>query len=622
MRIITSYFKPVFNFTELLQRQKISCFLKRILMMKQFLYSLVLVAFLTGCQPRYNPEITVDDIRETIEYLASDSLKGRKAGTQGDRLAAEYIRGRFSAAGLQLLFEDGFQYFELVTSATTGNNNVLQVKEETFVVKEDYSPYAFSANGTVEAPVVFAGYGLELDTDTIKWNDFTSLDVEGKWMLVLQGDPDMENAQSPFVEFSTERAKALKAEDKKAAGLILVAGPAFSEKDELSPLFFDKNVSRYSIPILQVTRSTANKILQNTGFTVEKLENEMLKKNASVNIETEKTISATVDVQLEKAVSQNVAALMPGTDPNLKDEYVVVGAHYDHLGMGGPGSGSRAPDTLAVHYGADDNASGVAAMIELAEKITAQKNNRRSVIFAAFGAEEMGLIGSKAFVAEPPVETSKITAMFNFDMVGRLDAETKALSIGGTQTAKETEGILNRLNPGFQLALSGEGIGPSDHASFYLQNIPVFFISTGAHADYHTPADKPDKINYEGAVEVMEFAHVLVSEIASLDSALTFREAGPRVQRSRSGRFRVSLGIMPDYAGMEDRGLRVDAVSPDKPAEKAGIQKGDIITAINGKKVGNIYDYMNRLQSLEAGQTISVDIIRGEQKIVLLVQLL
>jgi len=621
MRIITSYFKPVFNLTELILTQKLFYFLKGSLVMKQFLYSLVLVAFLAACQPRFNPEITVDDIRETIEYLASDSLKGRKAGTPGDRLAAEYIRDRFSAAGLKLLFEEGFQPFELVTSATTGSNNVLQVEEETFVVKEDFSPYAFSANGRVEAPVVFAGYGLELENDSVKWNDFTGPDVEGKWLLILQGDPDMENAQSPFVEFSTERAKALKAEDKKAAGLILVAGPAFSEKDDLSPLFFDKNVSRYSIPVLQITRSTANKILQNTGFTVENLEDDMLKKKASVGFETGITISATVDVQLEKAVSQNVAALIAGTDPGLRDEYIVVGAHYDHLGMGGQGSGSRAPDTIAVHYGADDNASGVAAVIELAEKMAAGKNNRRSVIFAAFGAEEMGLIGSKAFVADPPVETSRMTAMFNFDMIGRLDAENKALSIGGTQTAKEIEEIIHRLNPGFQLALSGEGIGPSDHASFYLQNIPVFFISTGAHADYHTPADTPGKINYEGAVEVMEFAHTLVSEIASLDSALTFREAGPRVQRTRGGRFRVSLGIMPDYAGMEDRGLRVDAVSPDKPAEKAGMLKGDIITAIDGKKVGNIYDYMNRLQSLEAGQTISVDIIRDEQKVVLLVQL-
>jgi hypothetical protein len=482
-------------------------------------------------------------------------------------------------------------------------------------------PYAFSANINVEAPVVFAGYGLEVDQDTLIWDDFENVDVAGKWILAFQGDPDLENPQSPFVEFSTERAKALKATDKNAAGLILVAGETFSEKDELSPLFFDKNVSRYSIPVIQVTRKVANAILKETGFTIETLESEIKENNTSIAFETECWVSSEVNVEMEKTESQNVAALLPGIDSELKDEYVIVGAHYDHLGMGGPGSGSRALDTLAVHYGADDNASGVAAVIELAEKLAGEKKNRRSIIFAAFGAEEMGLVGSKAFTANPPVNAENMIAMFNFDMVGRLDSVSNAISIGGTQTAKETEEIITRLNPGFKLAMSGEGIGPSDHASFYLQDIPVFFISTGAHSEYHTPYDDADAINYIGAKKVAEFAHLLVHELATRDSALTFQEAGAKFQRSRAGRFKVSLGVMPDYAGLEDRGLRIDAVTKGKPADLGGIKKGDIITAIDGKKVGNIYDYMNRLQTLEAGQTISVDILRDEKETVLIIQL-
>ena len=588
--------------------------------MKLFFLALLSIVA-CSCTNRNNPEITVEDLTETIEYLASDSLKGRKAGESGDLFAAEFIREKFRRAGLQLLFENGFQPFELVSSARVGAGNRLTVDEQEFQAESGFLPYAFSANTEVLAPVVFAGYGLEPDMDTLKWNDFEGLDVTGKWLLVLQGDPDLENPQSPFAEYSTERAKALKALDKNAAGLILVAGPAFSEKDELSPLFFDKNASRYNIPVLQVTRAVANKMLKSAGYTVEGLESEMKEKNNSVGFETGSVLSAKTNVELEKTISQNVAAILPGKVEGLKDEYIVVGAHYDHLGMGGPGSGSRTPDTIAIHYGADDNASGVAAVIELAEKMAYEKTNKRSVIFAAFGAEEMGLIGSKAFMQNPPVESGKMVAMFNFDMVGRFDPENRSLSIGGTQTALETEEIIHRLNPGFQLALFGEGIGPSDHTSFYLQNIPVFFISTGAHSDYHTPGDISELINYKGAVEVIEFAYALLEEVAGRDSALTFREAGPRFQRSRGGRFKVSLGIMPDYAGMEDRGLRVDAVTKGKPADQGGMIKGDIITAIDGKKTGNIYDYMNRLQTLEPGQTISVDIIRDEKETVLIIQL-
>jgi Zn-dependent M28 family amino/carboxypeptidase len=316
-----------------------------------------------------------------------------------------------------------------------------------------------------------------------------------------------------------------------------------------------------------------------------------------------------------------VAAILPGRDPVLKNEYVVVGAHYDHLGKGGPGSGTRALDTVAIHYGADDNASGVAAMLDVAARAKSEKKNRRSIVFVAFGAEEMGLIGSKQFTGAPPVDLSKATAMFNFDMVGRLDTASRALSIGGTQTSAESEEMLTRLNTGFRLAFSGEGIGPSDHAPFYLRNIPVFFFSTGAHPDYHTPGDVAQKINFSGIQQITDYSWSMVREIANRENRLTFKEAGSKIQRSRGGRFKVTLGVMPDYAGLEKNGMRVDAVTPGKPAEKAGMQKGDIVTAIDGKSVGNIYDYMNRLKTLTEGQTISVDVLRNGKSVVLIVQL-
>lgn len=582
-----------------------------------FLFAIIVIPV---SAQKFNPEITVNELKKDIGYLASDDLKGRKSGEEGDLLAAEYIRTKFSNAGLQLMYANGFQKFGLVTSAEVGEGNKLVVNENSFEVEKQFLPYAFSANTTVSASLVFAGFGLEVDRDTLQWDDYKGLDVSDKWIMALQGDPDMENPQSPYIEFSSERSKALTASDKKAAGLILVAGTKFSENDQLSTMFFDKNSSRYSIPVIQVTREVADKILGGKT-TIEKLEADILQSGKTVSVNVEKKVSATVNVIQKEAESQNVVAMLPGSDPVLKSEYIVVGAHFDHLGMGGPGSGSRATDTVGIHNGADDNASGVAAVIQLAEKLAAAKNNKRSIIFAAFGAEEMGLIGSKAFTNKPPVDINKIVTMFNFDMVGRLDASTNGLSVGGTQTSKETETLLNDLNTGFTLGFSPEGVGPSDHASFYLQNIPVIYFSTGAHSDYHTPQDDADRINYEGEKRIAEYASLLIESIANRETVLTFQEAGPKFQRSRGGRFKVTFGIMPDYAGLEKRGLRIDAVTPGKPADKGGMKKGDIITAIDGHKVGSIYDYMSRIQALKAGQTVSVDVIRDEKETVLIVQL-
>nr|WP_319509668.1 M28 family peptidase [uncultured Draconibacterium sp.] len=587
--------------------------------MKNFVFA-ALVILMAACGPKFNKEITLDDIRENIEYLASDSLKGRKSGEQGDLLAAQYIAGKFEAAGLELLFDNGFQEFNLVTSAEIADGNQLLVNDTEYEVEKDFLPYAFSANTTVAADVVFAGFGIEVNRDSLKWNDFEGADVNGKWMLVLQGDPDLDNPNSPYLEFSSERAKALKASDKGAAGIIFVAGTRFSEADELSSLFFDKNSSRFSIPVLQVTRKVANEILKAKDQTVEKLEAKILEQNVGLNMEVLATVSATVNVGLKETTTRNVVAMLPGNDETLKDEYVVIGAHFDHLGKGGPGSGSRAIDTVAVHNGADDNASGVSAVIQLAEKLAGDNSNKRSVIFVAFGAEEMGLLGSKEFTMKSPVETDKMVAMFNFDMIGRLK-EDNSLNIGGTKTAEETEDLLNELNPDFTLAFTGEGIGPSDHASFYLQDIPVIYISTGAHPDYHTPQDDAELINFEGAQKVMDYSAALVDDVVNRAEKLTYQEAGSKFQRSRGGRFKVTLGVMPDFAGVEKRGMRVDAVSKGKPAYAAGMKKGDIIIAIDGKKVGNIYEYMDRLQKLEAGATISVDILRDEKPTVLIVQL-
>jgi len=568
-------------------------------------------------QSNHNP----DRIEQAIQYLASEELAGRKAGEPGDSLAAVFIRDQFRNMGLKMLYDNGFQRFTLVSSVETGDNNSLSFNNLSFGLKSDFLPYSFSANSKITAPVVFAGYGLYIDHDSLKWNDYANLGVTGKWVMMLKGDPEIDKQESLFTPYSEERAKVLTALDKGAAGVLFVAGSKFSEKDELQSLFYDKNSSTYSIPVFQVTRRVADLLLQNTGNTIVQLEDKIHANMASIVFDTKYILTGQADIIQKTAVTRNVAAMLQGSDPILKNEYVVIGAHYDHLGMGGPGSGSRALDTLAIHFGADDNASGVAAVLEIAATAVKERSNRRSLIFVAFGAEEMGLIGATKFTSDPPVDLSKVIAMFNFDMVGRFDQNSRSLSIGGTHTALETEEILNRLNAGFNLSFSPEGSGPSDHAAFYMQNIPVFFISTGAHGNYHTPFDTPDKINYEGIVTVTSYIWSVVQEVANRQDILTFQESGSKSRRSRGGRLKVTLGVMPDFAGQEKSGLRIDAVTKGKPAYSAGMLKGDIITAINGNKVGNIYDYMNRLNTLEEGQTISIDIIRDGKPMVLIVQL-
>jgi hypothetical protein len=316
--------------------------------------------------------------------------------------------------------------------------------------------------------------------------------------------------------------------------------------------------------------------------------------------------------------------VLQGEDEALKNEYIVIGAHFDHLGMGGPGSGSRAVDTIAVHHGADDNASGVSMMLELAEKFALTKGtHKRSIICIAFSGEEEGLLGSKYFVDNPGIDLTKVNAMINLDMVGRLK-DSSNVQISGVGTAGDFREMISSENDTnlLRLTLSEEGYGPSDHSSFYGKNIPVLFFSTGAHMDYHTPSDTYDKINYKGMVTISSLIFKVSEKLASSPDRLKFREAGPKVEQGRPMRRKsVTLGIMPDFAGNVKNGLRADFVTPGRPAALGGMKNGDIITAINGKSVNNIQDYMFRMGQLKQGQTISVEILRNSVKMVLLIQL-
>lgn len=575
-------------------------------------------------QSATSKEITTDDIKTHIKYLASDELGGRYPGTEGSSKASEYIRNQFKQAGLKLLANNGFQEFEIVVSVSAGENNALSVNDKKFEPGIDFTPFPFSKNGTVSSGVVFAGYGFEINKDSLTWNDYAGIDVSGKWVMILRGDPEMEKQDSRFISYGEDRDKVLQARDNGAVGVLFVSGSKFDSKDDLVSMYFDKTQSTAGIPVIHIKRKVADEMLAKTNTKIDSLESRLISGMKPASVVLDCKVSATAEVIQKKVMARNVIAILEGSDPLLKNTYVVVGSHYDHLGMGGQGSGSRLLDSLAIHNGADDNASGVAGTMELAAWLGSQSEApKRSIIFMAFDGEELGLLGSRYFTDNPLIDLKTVIAMVNFDMIGRLKTENPAVMIGGTGTSIETVDILNTLDTSLiKLNYSPEGFGPSDHASFYADNIPVFFITTGAHEDYHTPDDDWDKINYQGEKDLLLICKQLVVTLANRPEPLTFQEAGPKEQQGRAGyRFKVTLGIMPDFTSSTDGGLGVGGVKKDGPAFKGGMLKGDIITALDGLQVNDIYDYMNRLKKLQPGQVISVDVLRNGEKIVLIIQL-
>lgn len=587
------------------------------------LHLIILTLVLSSCGP--DPEISQEELKGHITFLASDSLKGRYPGTAEMEIAAEYIKKAFQEAGLELLGEQGLQEFEVTTDISRGENNSLAFEEVVYESGEDFVPYAFTANAELEAEIVFAGYGFNFNRKGLEWNDFEGIDVKGKWVLMLTGDPEIDSANSVFAAYSGDREKTLTATDAGAAGVLLVSGPVMDKRDQLISLHFDKSMGNSGVPVLNIKRNVADALLAKSGQSVEKLEAFLNANREPLSFPLKVSLKAAAEVNQVKVNTHNVIGFLKGSDPVLNEEIIVIGAHYDHLGFGGPQSGSRMPDTIAVHNGADDNASGVAAIIEIMEKLAAhQKELKRSVLVIAFSAEEMGLLGSKYFVNHPAFDVKQLKAMINLDMVGRMK-EDNGILMAGVGTSLEAEAILQELesvDTTLHFGYSPDGYGPSDHAAFYAENVPVFFVSTGAHDEYHTPFDDTEKINIVGEKKLADYSYALTYHLANMDTCLTYQENDMTDQRKRGRRgFSVTLGIMPDYAGAENNGLRIDGLRKGGPADKAGMQKMDIIIAIDGKVIKNIYDYMHRLNTLEKGKTASVDVLRNGEKIVLLVQL-
>jgi aminopeptidase YwaD len=563
-----------------------------------------------------------------------------------------------------------------------------------FRVGEDWTPLGFSSNARVEGPLAFVGYGVTAADQN--YDDYSGADVKGRVALALSGTPDGDNPHSRFARAGELRFKAAAARAAGARALVVIASEEKFTDDKLSALRYDNAGGDAGLPVVSISRQAAAKIL---GFgdspgplkAVEKAVRDAAQKpsgegaaagNVAASTPAAKNviempwrvgagvgIALSTDVVRKSAPAANVVGVLEGSDPKLRDEAIVIGAHYDHLGRGG--EGSLATREGEIHHGADDNASGTAGLLELARLFSQERRRmRRTIVFVAFGGEEEGLVGSSFYVQNPARPLEKTVAMINMDMIGRL--KEGALTVGGVGTSDVWRDWLARANltPGvkvegdatptragatptppdkrddtsaaaarmgmsstagasasvgagvasapterFGLRLNEDGYGPSDHSSFYSKHVPVLFFFTGAHEDYHKPTDTADRINYEGEARVLELVREIVYDLQDADRRPAYAVAksdGP----VRSTGFRVYLGTVPSYADSSD-GLKLDGVKEGSPAQAAGLAAGDLIVKLAGRDVRNIYDYTQALSEMKAGQEYEVELMRAGRRLTL-----
>lgn len=547
---------------------------------------------------------------ELATALAGDEMEGRGVGTRGLQRAADLLERRFRAAGFRDVAQEPFT---VATGVALGADNALG----DLVVEEGFVPLGFSSDGAFEGEIVFAGYGIR--APDLGYDDYAGLDVAGKVVLAMRYEPGEEDEASIFdgkraSRWSDLRHKAKTARDLGAAALILVS-PARSEDepDKLPPLARLGPTSRAGLPVLQVTRAVAEGWL---GASLVTIQRDIDSGPRPASRALGRSIGGRADVDPIEATVANVVGVVPGQGA-LADEVVVVGAHYDHLGLGG--HGSMRPDVEAIHNGADDNASGTAAMVCAAAAlvreppVTGDAAGRRTVVVVAFTAEEIGLGGSDAYTTSPRRPLEDTVAMVNLDMVGRVrDGQLQVL---GTDSAAEWSTLLAPLGQahGLTLAMGGDGYGPSDQTSFYEEKIPVVHLFSGAHAEYHTPDDDASTLNVEGGSRVVGLTADLLRSLVTRGDRLTYQpsSSGPLVAGDSRG-YGAWLGTIPDYSAMSasEGGVLLSDVRTGGPADLAGLRGGDRIVGMAGGTVENLYDMTFVLRDHKPGETIPVVVIR------------
>lgn len=609
-------------------------------------------------------DIDAKKLEKHVSHLASEKLAGRRTGTEGATEAARYIAAEFGKLGLLPATKKGQSWrqsdvltafrmpFPYVAGVELGKGNTLTLHRgigtsETFNVGLDWMPIGFSANQRIDGVnTVFAGYGIS--SSALKYDDYSVTSAKGFVAVVFSGTPDGDNPHGQFGNAGQLRFKAAAARAAGAKALVVIAKENNLKDDSLARLSYD-NAGDAGLPVIVVSRQAGAKLLgADLAVFEEKADLRKLQGTTTRTPVQNVSINLSTDVVRKEVPAYNIVGQIEGSDPVLKNETIIIGAHYDHLGNGG--AGSLAANSTEVHHGADDNASGTAGMLELARILSTQKPRpKRTIVFMAFSGEEEGLLGSNYYVSNPLRPLANTVAMINMDMIGRM--KDKKLIIGGIGTAKEwrqmiepmimapntapslsmtatvTAGAATATAPAstgssamptakklFEVTYQEDGFGPSDHSSFYAKQIPVLFFWTGTHNDYHKPSDTFDKINYDDEAKILTLISRIVRSIDGNTQRPTYAVAKSDAPTGRTTGFRVYLGTIPNYADGSD-GLLIDGVRDDSPAAKAGIKAGDKIVKIGTTDIRNVYDYTNALSELKAGEEYVIEVVRAGEKL-------
>jgi aminopeptidase YwaD len=581
--------------------------------MKKLILVLLTIGSLAFAQNHHNPEITADEILHHIAYLASDSLEGRMTGTPFLYKAAEYLKIEFQSYGLKPLYNGSyFQEYPFIKKIELGQNNSLSIGTKNEVLSTDFTPLSFSDNQSIKGDLVFAGYGIS--AKDLNYDDYENIDVKDKIVLVFRNHPDMKTPHSKFEQYSSLRYKTTNARDKGAKGIIFINTNDKADDDQLMELKYDNAAKISEISALQVKRNILSFIplndLQNKIDTTLTPQSKL--------IAPEMIVSAATEVNDVKGKSVNVGAFVEPTNDKYPNEYLVIGAHFDHLGWGE--QNSLYVGKPMIHNGADDNASGTAGLLELAEKFaTVRDKIDRKIIFIGFSGEELGLLGSAYTVNNFPLPIDSDIAMINMDMIGRLN-DKNDLIVGGTGTSSNWKSLLDEKNDyDLNLTFNDEGFGPSDHSSFYGKKIPVLFFFTGTHSDYHKPTDDTEKINSKGEEKVVDYVYDVATAIVDSDTRPDYISVERKDKGQMTGT-KVYVGTVPDFAGDVD-GYKLSGVTDGSPAAKAGLKGGDIIIQFGDKKISNIYDFTYALGDYVPGDKVNVIVKRGDENLTFEVEL-
>lgn len=589
------------------------------------------------------PAIDVADLRAHLEYLASPELGGRLTGTPGEIAATEHVAQHFKKWGLEPGGDDGtyFQKFQFTAGVAVGKDNAmtLNLGGETLkpAVDKDWRPVSFAKNGTLEdSGIVFAGYGLEIP-DGKGGESYTSyfhLDVKGKWVMVLRYVPEdvPKEQREEMQRYSRLRHKATLARRKFAAGIIYVTGPETEVREELVPMEFDASNADSGLPAISISTELAKKLVAAAGKDLTEIQKSLDKGEMIQGFDIpDAKLTATIDVDQETRTGRNVIGILSagqtGPHPNPA---VMVGAHIDHLGdEAGAGSLAREDERGQTHRGADDNASGVSGLLEIAEYLADQRKQgkldlQRDVVFAAWSGEEIGLLGSSHFVRKLAKDALGdenaplgllLSSYLNMDMIGRL---RESLVLQGIGSSEYWKGAIESRNApiGLPITIQSDTYLPTDATPFYLREVPILSAFTGAHEDYHSPRDTPDKINYEGATKIAKLMGLITRGLAIGSNAPRYVKVDPPKNQGARG-FRVYLGTIPDYSQGDVKGVKLSGVADKGPAGVAGVKGGDVITGLGDKKILNIYDYTEAMADLKVGEETTITVKRGEEEMTL-----